>query len=101
MHAIATTIIALATMAGTEAAFVEYDALTPETARALRSDVVPDYAEEAAREIVAAWLKITPAEARDTRIATRATQAWASAFRASWPAKSVAALAAQTTDGEG
>ena len=51
-------ILASATMAGETAAEVEYDALTPETARALLrragSDVVPDYADEAAREIVRA-----------------------------------------------
>ena len=97
MHAIATTILALATMAGEEAADREYDALTPETARALRSDVVPDYAGEAARKIVRSQVakNVRDADLRDTRIATLATQAWAEAFRAAWPAEDVAALAAQ------
>lgn len=103
MHAIATTILALATMAGEEAAGREYDALTPETARALLrragSDVVPDYADEAAREIVRAQLarNVRDADLRDTRIAILATEAWARAFRAAWPAEDVAALAAQVT----
>ena len=99
MHAIATTILALATMAGEEAAGREYDALTPETARALLrrgSDVVPDYAGEAARVEAATQLKIAdPADLRGTRIERVATQAWAAAFRAAWPAEDVAALAAQ------
>ena len=99
MHAIATTILALATMAGEEAAKREYDALTPETARALLrrgSDIVPDYAGEAARIEAAAQLKIAePAALRGTRIERAATQAWANAFRAAWPAEDAAALAAQ------
>lgn len=72
-----TEIIRNARTAGTEAAAVEYDALTPETARALRSDVVPD-----------------SEDVRGTKIVDRATQAWAEAFRAAWPAEDVAALAA-------
>ncbi len=94
-------ILASATMAGETAAEVEYDALTPETARALLrragSDVVPDYADEAAREIVRASCARTvrDADLRDTRIAILATEAWARAFRAAWPAEDVAALAAQ------
>lgn len=94
-------ILASATMAGETAAEVEYDALTPETARALLrragSDVVPDYADEAAREIVRASCarNVRDADLRDTRIAILATEAWARAFRAAWPAEDVAALAAQ------
>ena len=98
MHAIATTILALATMAGEEAAKREYDALTPETARALLrrgSDIVPDYAGEAAREIAASAFGLDSADLRGTRIERAATQAWAEAFRASWPSEDVAALAAQ------
>jgi hypothetical protein len=99
MHAIATTILALATMAGEEAAGREYDALTPETARAILrrgSDIVPDYAGEAARIEVASQFKIAdPSSLRGTRIERAATQAWAEAFRAAWPAEDAAALAAQ------
>ena len=99
MHAIATTILALATMAGEGAAEREYDALTPETARALLrrgSDIVPDFAAEAGRAIVAEQFRTDyPEDLRDTRIVTLATQAWAAAFRAAWPAEDVAALAAQ------
>ncbi len=104
MHAIAAAIIANAIAAGTEAASFEYDALTPETARALLrrgSDIVPDYAGEAARIEAAAQLRIAdPATLRDTRIATLATEAWARAFRDAWPAEAAAALAAQTEPGE-
>jgi hypothetical protein len=99
MHAIATTILALATMAGEEAAGREYDALTPETARAILrrgSDIVPDFADAAARVIAAAELGILDsADLRGTRIERAATQAWAEAFRAAWPAEDVAVLAAQ------
>ena len=99
MHVIATTIIALATMAGEGAAEREYDALTPETARALLrrgSDIVPDFAAEAGRAIAAEQFRIAePSDLRGTRIATLATQAWAEAFRTAWPAEDVAALAAQ------
>ena len=94
-----TEIIRSACTAGTEAAAVEYDALTPETARALRSDVVPDYAADAARAIVSAAFGLDSEEVRGTKIVDRATDAWASAFRAAWLAEDVAALAAQT-DGE-
>jgi hypothetical protein len=98
MHAIATTILALATMAGEEAAGREYDALTPETARALLrrgSDIVPDFAAAAARVIAAAELGILDsADLRGTRIAKLAEEVWSSAFRAAWPAEDVAALAA-------
>ena len=94
-----TAILQNARIAGETAAAIEYDALTPETARALRSDVVPDYAGEAAREIAASVLGIAdPAELRGTRIERRATQAWAEAFRAAWPAEQIAALAAGQPD---
>lgn len=94
-----TEIIRNARTAGTEAAAVEYDALTPETARALRSDVVPDYAADAARVIVSAAFSTADCpldceDVRGTRIVDAATQAWAEAFRAAWPAEDVAALAA-------
>jgi len=96
MHAIAVRILENARIAGETAAAIEYDALTPETARALRSDVVPDYAAEAARIVASVVLGIAePAVLRGTRIERAATQAWASAFRAAWPAEDVAALAAQ------
>ena len=99
MHTIAVRILESASVAGTEAAAFSYDALTPETARALLrragSDVVPDYADEAAREIVRASCARTvrDADLRDTRIAILATEAWARAFRAAWPAEDVARLA--------
>lgn len=98
MHAIATKILATARLAGETAADVEYDSLTPETARALLkrgSDIVPDSAREAARVIAAAQLRIDdPAVLRDTKIETLATEAWARAFRAAWPASAVVDLAA-------
>lgn len=84
-----------ARVAGETAASIEYDSLTPETARALRSDVVPDYAGDAAREIAASALGLDSAGLRGTRIERAATQAWASAFRSAWPAEDVAELAAQ------
>ena len=60
------------------------------------SDIVPDYAGEAARVEAASQLKIAePSDLRGTRIERAATQAWAAAFRAAWPAEDVAALAAQ------
>ena len=90
-----TTIIRNARTAGETAAAIEYDGLTPETARALRSDVVPDYAGDAAREIAASALGIDSADLRGTRIERVATKAWASAFRSAWPAEDVAELAAQ------
>ena len=89
------TILQNARIAGETAAAIEYDALTPETARALRSDIVPDYAGEAAREIAASALGIDSADLRGTRIERVATKAWASAFRSAWPAEDVAELAAQ------
>lgn len=91
-------ILSDARTAGEAAASLCYDALTPETARALRSDVVPDYAEEAAREVVAAAFGLDASDVRDTRIARLATEAWAAAFRAAWPAGDVAALAAQVAE---
>lgn len=99
-----TEILASARTAGIEAAALCYDALTPETARALRSDVVPDYAGDAARVIVSAAFSTAARpldceDVRGTRIVDVATQAWAEAFRAAWPVADVAALAAQT-DGE-
>ena len=93
-----TEIIRNACTAGTEAAAVEYDALTPGTARALRSDVVPDYAGDAARVIVSAAFGLDSEDVRGTRIERAATQAWAEAFRAAWPAEDVARLAAQEDD---
>jgi hypothetical protein len=98
MHNVAATILDTARAAGEAAASFEYDALTPETARALLkrgSDIVPSYAGEAGREIAAAALGVGAAALRDTRIATLATEAWSRAFRAAWPAEDVAALAAQ------
>lgn len=100
MHAIAATIIKHATLAGETAADVEYDSLTPETARKLLAsgrDIVPDYAREAAEVIVCAAFseRYSRQDVRDTRIATLATQAWAEAFRAAWPAEDVVTLAAQ------
>ena len=89
------TILRNARTAGETAASIEYDALTPETARALRSDVVPDYAGEAAREIAASALGLDSADLRGTRIERAATQAWAESFRGAWPAEDVAELAAQ------
>jgi hypothetical protein len=90
-----TAILQNARIAGETAAAIEYDALTPETARALRSDVVPDYAGEAARIEAASVLGIAdPSDLRGTRIERAATEAWARAFRAAWPAEDVAALAA-------
>jgi hypothetical protein len=90
-----TEILRNARTAGETAAAIEYDSLTPETARALRSDIVPDYAGEAAREIAASAFGLDSADLRGTRIERAATQAWAEAFRASWPSEDVAALAAQ------
>lgn len=90
-----TTIIRNARTAGETAASIEYDALTPKTARVLRSDIVPDYASDAAREIAASALGLDSADLRGTRIERVATKAWASAFRSAWPAEDVAELAAQ------
>lgn len=93
-----TAILVSARAAGEAAASICYDALTPETARTLRSDVVPDYAGDAARDVVASAFGLDAAAVRDTRIADRATEAYARAFRAAWPAEDVAALAAQVTE---
>lgn len=92
-----TLILALASEAGTAAAFVEYDALTPETARRTPANHVPDYAEEAAIEIVRARLcpNVRSADLRGTKIVGLALSAWSSAFSESWPVADVAALAAQ------
>jgi hypothetical protein len=98
MHAIATTILALATMSGEEAADRDYDALTPETARALLrcgTDIVPDYAREAVRGICEGATGLPASDFRDTRIETLATETWARAYRAAWPASGVVDLAAQ------
>jgi hypothetical protein len=99
MHTIAARILESARVAGTEAAAFSYDCLTPETARrivARGSDIVPDFADAAARVIAAAELRILDsADLRGTRIERAATQAWAEAFRAAWPAEDVAVLAAQ------
>jgi hypothetical protein len=93
-----TAILQNARIAGETAAAIEYDSLTPETARAILrrgSDIVPDYAGEAARVIAAAELGILDsADLRGTRIAKLAEEVWSSAFRAAWPAEDVAALAA-------
>lgn len=93
-----TAILVSARAAGEAAASICYDALTPETARTLRSDVVPDYAGDAARDVVAAAFGLDASAVRGTRIARLATEAWAAAFRASWPADDVAALAAQVAE---
>lgn len=100
MHAIAATIIKHATLAGETAADVEYDSLTPETARKLLAsgrDIVPDYAREAAEVIVCAAFseRYSREDVRDTRIATLATQAWSKAFRNTWRGEDVVTLAAQ------
>lgn len=89
-----------AVMTGETAARIEYESLTPETARALLAsgrDIVPDYAEEAAREIASATLGCPLRAVRDTRIAARLTDAWSRAFRAAWPAEDVVKLAAGWT----
>ena len=88
-----TTILDAARTAGDEAAAREYDALTPETARKLRSDIVPDYAADVARAIVAAAFGLDSEDVRGTRIAQLATETWSRAFRAAWPAEDVARLA--------
>lgn len=97
MHTIAVRILENAAAAGTEAAAFSYDCLTPETARRLvarGSDIVPDFADAAARVIAAAELGILDsAKLRDTRIATLAQEVWSESFRAAWPAADVAALA--------
>lgn len=92
-----TLILSLATEAGTAAAFVEYDALTPETASATPANHVPDYAEEAAIEIVRARLSpnTRSADLRGTKIVRAATRAWGEAFSENWPAADVAALASR------
>mgnify|MGYP000113615141 FL=1 len=99
MHTVAVKILESAAVAGTEAAAFSYDCLTPETARrivARGSDIVPDFADAAARVIAAAELGILDsADLRGTRIAKLAEEVWSSAFRAAWPAEDVAALAAQ------
>ncbi len=105
MHTIAAEIIRNATAAGDAAAGIEYDSLTPETARAILrrgSDVVPDYAREAGEIGVCAAFseRFSREDVRDTRIATLAAEAWAKAFRAAWPAEDVAALAAQAEPGQ-
>jgi hypothetical protein len=89
--------LTLATQAGEHAATVCYDALTPETARSLLAsgrDIVPDFAGEAAREVVLSALPgLSHRDVRGTRIAEAATRAWSTAFRAAWPASDVTALA--------
>lgn len=97
MSAIKATVRAAA-QAGEHAAMVEYEALTPETARSFLAsgrDVVPDYAREAGEVIASAALRLEPRDVRDTRFAERVTDAWAQAFRAAWPAGDVEALAGQ------
>jgi len=92
-----TLILSLATEAGTAAAFVEYDALTPETMRRTPANHVPDYAEEAAIEIVRARLcpNVRSADLRGTKIVGAATRAWSAAFTESWPVSDVETLASQ------
>lgn len=105
MHTIAADILRRAATAGQIAAQTEYDAFTPETARALLrrgSDVVPSYASEAAEiEVTAAFgERYSRQDVRDTRLATLATEAWARAFRDAWPAEDVVKLAAQIEPGD-